>query len=589
MVRWEVIKMFGGLSRLFGKVGKREALSTLANAGYKGEVGVSLLNDLTRGQVVNTSKSKFGDALVKASDLGLNAPISLTRKDMRDIGPSAYEVSGRLFDRTGLSNTDKLRILGKELTGGDNSYLDEVTNNLRTDFGRNNLVNVDELMPDIRNIRDNMTDKLSRDLFDKADVTKKANMLKASAETLRKSATPSAFDKAKANYFYDVGQKLDDLIDSRIDSKTIDQVFGSAAEEMKFRAAKYASQNDKDMYNAYLKLADEFENVPVEERTIAKLRNMKKDFVDLSEIGKRSDRSKNGGSFARKINQVPVIGPVLDSIFAQPVEAMSQKIGATTRNIGRQLQTGELQPKLKTAAMYGAGGLGALTLLGAGGGGGQDGVTPPVEGEVINPAMAGAMGAGMTGSISEPGGDGTGGMSPMGNVMPDTGVTVAGYNRDQLEQAYLAALMDDNLKAAEAIGTMLEMLDDKEGAMAKAQESAGGETDGKTQAALNIVGNLERIYNEFGGAKGVISGNITNALNSISGGGFNADVGAYDDLVAGSLAPIIKAMGDSGNLSDSDVQRAYRLVPQVTDDPKKAQKKFTELKAMLAGASGVRS
>lgn len=480
--------MFGGvLSRLFGKVGEKEALGALSKAGYQGNSAVSLLNDLTRGQAVNTSKSKLGDALVSASDVGLNAPISLTRKDMRDIGPSAYEVSGRLFDRTGLSNTDKLRSLGKELTGGDNSYLDEVTNSLRTDLGKNNLINVDELMPDIRNIRDNMTDRLSRDLFDKADVTKKANMLKASAETLRKSATPSAFDKAKANYFYDVGQKLDDLIDSRIDPKTINNSFGDIAEEMRFRAAKYASQNDKDMFNAYLKLADEFESVPANERTIAKLRNMKKDFVDLSEIGKRSDRSKTGGSFSRKINQVPVIGPVLDSLFATPVEGASQKIGATTRNIGKQLQAGELQPKLKTAAMYGAGGLGALTLLGAGGGN-QDGVeapqiTPTADSEVINPAMAGAMGAGMTGSISELAGSGAGaGMNAMGNVMPDTGVTVAGYNRDQLEQAYLAALMDDNLKVAQAIGTMLEMLDDKEGQIAglAKEQSKAGANDGKT-------------------------------------------------------------------------------------------------------------
>lgn len=101
--------------------------------GTMSELGTALsrptVTDTATKLAGNTArKSRIGDALVKASDTGLNAPLSLTRKGMREVGEDAGQKIGMLRDRTGMSNMDELRKLGKELTGGENSFMDEVTN-----------------------------------------------------------------------------------------------------------------------------------------------------------------------------------------------------------------------------------------------------------------------------------------------------------------------------------------------------------------------------------------------------------------------------------------------------------------------------
>lgn len=321
------------------------------------------------------------------------------------------------------------------------------------------------------------------------------------------------------------------------------------------------------------------------------LRRNQADPVMLGQIADMAETAPLAGGvgYNRGMLSGPT-GQIIDEVVGKPLAAGVGKTMQIAGRAGQMAGQGQFNGALNnlgTAGMVGLGGIGALNLLGAGGGSGQDGVLPPnidpaVGGDVVDPAMAGAMGAGaMGGSISDIAGSGAGaGMNAMGNVMPDTGVTVAGYNRDQLEQAYLAALMDDNLKAAQAIGTMLEMLDDKEAGLAKEEDKAGA-NDGKIDSALNVVNSLEGLYRQFGGAQGIIGGNITNTLNNVSGGAFNSEVAAYNDAIQGSLAPIIKAMGDSGTLSDSDMKRATGFIPSVTDDPKKAEVKFRMLKELL--------
>ena len=310
------------------------------------------------------------------------------------------------------------------------------------------------------------------------------------------------------------------------------------------------------------------------------LRRMQADPVMWGQIADMAETAPLAGGvgYNRGMLSGPT-GQIIDEVIGKPLAAGVGKTMQIAGRAGQMAGQGQFNGALNnlgTAGMVGLGGVGALNLLGAGGSGGQDGVMPPD----INPAMGGAMGAGaMGGSISTMAGEG-GGMSPMGEVMPDTGVTVAGYNRDQLEQAYLAALMDDNLKAAQAIGTMLGMLDDKEAGLAKEEDKAGA-NDGKIDSALNVVNSLEGLYRQFGGAQGIIGGNVTNTLNTVSGGAFNSEVAAYNDAIQGSLAPIIKAMGDSGTLSDSDMKRATGFIPSVTDDPKKAEIKFKMLKELL--------
>lgn len=585
-----------GLSRQYGDDVARQLPASLDT-----EVSTSALAGLIGGkpsrEVANIPSlqqyqrnNSIGDKLIEASNYGLNAPLKLTRKDMREIGPNAKEKIGMLFDRTGISDIDELNKLGKTLTGGENSYLDTVTDYMRTNAGRGNMVDLNDLMGDIRLIKEGTPNKLLQKGLDTKDPIELAKYIRKLANDERTRATRGAGSQELSKMYERIGREIDSRIDANIDPDIIQQGFRDAIEMLRDGARNAIGQGKGNFGIAYKRLADELESIPEAERTVDKFRSFKKDFVDISNIAKRNDMAEGGGAWGRSAKQLPIIGPMVEATIAPGMDKASQKFGEVLRKTGQKFNTGEAQDALKKAGMVGLGGIGALNLLGAGGGRGQDGVLPPdidptVGGDIVDPAMAGAMGAGAMGrSISDIAGSGAGaGMNAMGNVMPDTGVTVAGYNRDQLERAYLAALMDDNLKAAEAIGTMLAMLDDKEAQVASLakEQSKAGANDGKIDSALNVVNSLEGLYRKFGGSQGIIGGNITNALNSVSGGAFNSEVAAYNDAIQGSLAPIIKAMGDSGTLSDSDMKRAQSFIPAITDDPKKAEVKFRMLKELL--------
>lgn len=156
--------------------------------------------------------------------------------------------------------------------------------------------------------------------------------------------------------------------------------------------------------------------------------------------------------------------------------------------------------------------------------------------------------------------------------------TINGYTYDQLEQGYMAALQAGDPDAAKAIQNMIGMLDDK---LAR-QEKYGGSSDvaAKQKSAINILNNLMQNFE----AKGAVSGNLTQFLNMLSGGGYDPKAYAYDTGSRGSLGSIIKALGDTGALSEGDQQRALQLLPSTTDSPAAAEQKYQQLLQILYSA-----
>jgi hypothetical protein len=75
----------------------------------------------------------------------------------------------------------------------------------------------------------------------------------------------------------------------------------------------------------------------------------------------------------------------------------------------------------------------------------------------------------------------------------------------------------------------------------------------------------------------MVKGNITGALNTVSGGAYNPAAATFDAVAQGSIGRIVKAMGDSGALSDSDKQNALKMIPKVSDSPALAEQKFQSL------------
>ena len=224
---------------------------------------------------------------------------------------------------------------------------------------------------------------------------------------------------------------------------------------------------------------------------------------------------------------------------------------------GQSGTLGNLLGKAKNAGLVGAGVLGGMMLGGGGGGDSNGGSTDFAN--MYNPNM---------GAETEP------------EIDPYQTLTIGGYTYDQLENGYTAAMMAGDSDAAKLIANMMGMLDDKVKRYQDAQDSSKSDIAAKQKAALNVLSGLMSNYQ----AEGPIKGNITGFLNAITGGGYNPNAYAYSTGAEGSLGTVIKALGDTGMLSEGDQQRARKLMPQITDSPEAAKVKYQQLLEIIRGA-----
>lgn len=234
----------------------------------------------------------------------------------------------------------------------------------------------------------------------------------------------------------------------------------------------------------------------------------------------------------------------------------------------------QLLGKGKTAGLVGAGVLGGM-LLGGGGGGTQD------QGDTET--AGGSVGTGL---------DTTAGTTGLGTTEtavadPYSTITVGGYTYDELEQGYTNALMAGDTDAAKLILQMIDMWESKadryEDALdssSSSSSSSSGNIGSKQQAALNVLSGLMNNYQ----AQGPVGGRFTQFMNMLTGGGYNPGVSAYDSGSKGSLGTVIKALGDTGALSEGDQQRALELLPQTTDSEAAAKAKYQQLMQIIQGA-----
>lgn len=553
LLRGVVSKYGGNIASQYGDDIARPILSQLTNSAVDSELG---------NVAAQKSKSFIGDALVKASDVGLNAPLSITRKGMREVGKDAKQKVGMLLDRTGMSNVDELRSLGKELTGGKNSFMDDVTNYMQTNGTHGNYVDLTDIAPTIRDLRDNLPKPIQNAVDDK-DPAKMANFFKSAAADLRKSATPKAGDKELAAMYENVARDINARVDAGINPKYINQAFDDTVNEFTVRSRRELLSGNKTKSEAYKRLAKELAAIPPEQRTVGTYRSFKKDFVDISKMGELSDQATGGGAISRVVNQVPVVGPLLDATLAVPAEAGAQKAGSVMRKVGRKFQSGEAQKTLKTVAGVG-GGLAVLNALTNGNGNGS-------KVSYADPSMMGAAPTGGTGTMTTP--SITGGEP-----------SVAGYSRSQLESAYVAALKDNNVEAADAIGNMLDMIDKKQTRQDKLESGTGTKSKEAAKAAnaANTMQRLMKVYQEGGGAQGGM-GALGGLLNTASFGLYNPKQAAYDDMLQAAAVAVARANGEVGVLSNQDIQNYKKMLPTFSDNPQQAQIKLQTIMSGLQG------
>lgn len=261
----------------------------------------------------------------------------------------------------------------------------------------------------------------------------------------------------------------------------------------------------------------------------------------------------------------------VDTGIKNPLPELGKEIGKLPLKAKAAMENG-LGDNAKVALAGGAGLLGGLLGASALGGGNN---AAPTSASTLGRLMGGDTYGGMGGL----GGDMTAQTAYMSEAEP----TLSGYSYDDLENAYVSAIMAGDSGAASVIADMIGMLDSK----TKRSESSKSKSSGdeKAKAGLNTLKELYNLYQSFGGAQGVVKGNITNALNTVSGGSYNPAAATFDAVAQGSIGRIVKAMGDSGALSDSDKQNALKMIPKVSDSPALAEQKFQSLYELLLEAA----
>jgi hypothetical protein len=110
-------------------------------------------------------------------------------------------------------------------------------------------------------------------------------------------------------------------------------------------------------------------------------------------------------------------------------------------------------------------------------------------------------------------------------------------------------------------------------------ETSQLENINKVDNAANSIDELEALFTQAGGGKGLIGGNLANFQASL---GLNNDVNTYNSLSQGLINQIMAATGKTDTLNtEAEVRRALKLVPQFTDTQEVAQSKLNALRQML--------
>lgn len=589
--------MFGRiLSRLLGNSADDVAtkVATKAATDYSDDVARAVANTATNASGSTLSKignqvatsgnnslfnrilSKTGDILDDAGNTALNSGRSVTRKGMREAGKGAKNNIASIYRRTGISDPAKQAEFGLSLTGGKDSVWDNITNNLRKNP---EVLDKVDLSGDVADNIDSIISSFPKSIQGRIDMKNPEEMsriFKSEGNRLLRSASPTTGQTELAKMMLETGNYIDNAIDDAVVNYSpgaIQNAYKSYADEARRLAGQARINGNTQFMKAYDKLAKEVEAIPESERSLQNLRSLKADFVTSNKLEKLSDQAQGGGSLTNAIRGGGLlpkgIANTIDAAVGVPAQAATNKIGAGLIKSADALRNPATQDTIKKVALAG-GGLAALSALN----GSNNDDTSATTGIYSTPTDMTGLG-GLSESPDEL--NGIGGSTDDTSAQGGSGDTIAGYSRGDLENAYVAALMDDNTDAAKAISTMIDILNDN---YSRTEDSSTSKTDAKKANALNQMNALMGLYQQAGGGQG-IGGHLTNLLNTVTFGNANPAANAYQSQRTAAAVALARAGGDTGALSNQDIQSYMSMLPSVTDSGQAAQLKIQAIYNML--------
>nr|DAX51166.1 MAG TPA: hypothetical protein [Caudoviricetes sp.] len=318
--------------------------------------------------------------------------------------------------------------------------------------------------------------------------------------------------------------------------------------------------------------------------TYSDVRSMQAPFVIMGQLAKQKKMAPLAGGVMGNGNFGNPIQQVAQEVIGKPLASTTGKL---LQRSGRALQlasdnpealvggvVGKAKNTAKNAALAGAG----LLALGQLNGQNAD-ASPQLSGS--SGQLGGAQGAQAQQKELQQAQQ----LQAIQQLMQPS--KFAGKDRDQIEQAYMAAAADNNPKAVQFYASMLEQLDKKDtmnqkqlAALQKASSSKTSKDDQKKADAAKKAASIETMYKQAGGAQGPV-GVLNNLLNSATLGMFNPGASAYEANQQALAVALARAAGDSGALSNQDIQGYKSMLPLTTDSPQAAKLKLQNIYAQL--------
>jgi hypothetical protein len=564
--------------------------------------GESGLAKRTRGNQTAEALRRFGNTLE-------GSQTNVTRAAARDMGiESTGKVVENVRKKTGLTNLETQAILARELTGGADSLMDSVQRNALTaaeDGTGRFLADHTKVLGEVDSIVDkyattsalgekgiqNLKDQLRTDILNQnQDLLAKANNFKSQAQELRGKGivNPSEGDAAKAKIYTEVANKLDDLSYSAIPKENVDAMFGATISEMRARAIQAQNNGNKEIANAYNKLADSLNEQP---RTIKAYRSFKKDFVDISKINQLTGQAENGAGFQMASGATSGAKRFVNRLLQRPANAVLAKAGGAVNSVADVVDTvggnADTTPRVQTQPLSAD----AQNLLGN--------FIARTQGNIAaNNLVEGAKTdqeqQNLEGLLSEiqnsennlnainlaqQQAQAQRQLSPLQTQLADieNGMNLALAAGDIQSYNTLASLYKN---AYSIYQTQAKATQSEESNLSTAEKNQIA----KLQSAGTALDQLESLYKKAGGGQGVIGGNIANFLGGL---GLNSDVNTYNQLAQGLINQIGAAIGKTDSLNtEGEVQRALSLVPKITDDNQTAMNKLATLRSLLQTNTG---
>lgn len=318
--------------------------------------------------------------------------------------------------------------------------------------------------------------------------------------------------------------------------------------------------------------------------TYSDVRSMQAPFVIMGQLAKQKKMAPLAGGIMGNGNFGNPIQQVAQEVIGKPLASTTGKL---LQRSGRALQlasdnpealvggvVGKAKNTAKNAALAGAGllALGQLNSQNAS-------ASPELSGN------SGQLGGAQAAQAQQKELQQAQQLQAMQQLMQPS--KFAGKDRDQIEQAYMAAAADNNPKAVQFYASMLEQLDKKDAmnqkqlaALQKASSSKTSKDDQKKADAAKKAASIETMYKQAGGAQGPI-GVLNNLLNSATLGMFNPGASAYEANQQALAVALARAAGDSGALSNQDIQGYKSMLPLTTDSPQAAKLKLQNIYAQL--------